>query len=408
MKSKNATFIILILGGVSMIGPFTTDMYLPAFSAIAEGLNAQVPEVGYSLSSYFIGICIGQLVHGPLIDRFGRRKPLLIFLVLYILMSFACSITPNIEGLIVFRFFQAFAGSCGMVVNRAIVRDLFPVEETAKVFSKLILVMGVAPIIAPMVGSYVVAAASWRAVFWTLAAIGMVVLIAVSFALPESKEADKSVSLRLLPVLKSYGRALSNRAFIPFVIAGSMNTAGLFAYISGSSYVYMDLYQLSETQFAWIFGGNAACFILGSQVNRLFLRYRRSENVILPIVAFQLCCGLALAFLVGEAWITLPLLIGLIGAYTFCLGIVGPNALALAMQPFTENIGVASAAYGSVQMAAGALASALVSALADGTPFPMSAIMAVATTIGLLGLFYGIRSLKKRAFATVVADQALK
>lgn len=401
MKPKNATAVILILGGVSMIGPFTTDMYLPAFSAIAEGLDALVPEVGYSLSSYFVGICIGQLIHGPLIDRFGRRKPLLIFLSLYILMSLACSVTPNIEGLIVFRFFQAFAGSCGMVVNRAIVRDLFPVQETAKVFSKLILVMGVAPIIAPMVGSYVVASASWRAVFWILASIGIVVLIAVSFYLPESKEADKNVSLRLLPVLKSYGRALSNTQFIPFVIAGAMNTAGLFAYISGSSYVYMDLYDLRETQFAWIFGGNAACFILGSQVNRLFLRYSRSENVILPIVAFQLCCGLLLAFLVGEHWITLPILITLIAGYTFCLGIIGPNALALAMQPFTENIGVASAAYGSVQMAAGAVASAFVSGLANGTPFPMAMIMATATIIGLIGLIYGIRSLKQQTYTTI-------
>lgn len=402
MKSKNATAIILILGGVSMIGPFTTDMYLPAFSAIAEGLNTGVPEVGYSLSTYFAGICIGQLIHGPVIDRFGRRTPLLIFLSLYILMSLACSLTPNIEGLIIFRFFQAFAASCGMVVNRAIVRDVFPVEETANVFSKLILVMGVAPIIAPMVGSYVVAALGWRSVFWTLASIGIIVLIAVSFSLPESKGPDKTVSLRFMPVLKNYGRALSNPKFIPFVIAGAMNTGGLFAYISGSSYVYMDLYQLSEHQFAWIFGGNAACFILGSQVNRLFLRYRRSEHVIVPIVVFQLCCGLLLAFLVGEQWITLSVLVALIAGYTFCLGMVGPNALALAMQPFTENIGVASAAYGSVQMAAGAFASALVSGLADGTPFPMTMIMAVATSIGLMSLIYGIRNLKRETYVTAV------
>lgn len=191
LSIKHPTAIIIILGGVSMIGPFTTDMYLPAFAAIAEGLDALVPEVGYSLSSYFAGICIGQLIHGPLIDRFGRKNPLLIFLGLYVLMSLACSATNSIEGLIVYRFFQAFAGSCGMVVNRAVVRDLFPAEETAKVFSKLILVMGVAPIIAPTVGGLVVEAWGWRAVFWVLSAIGAAVLAAVILSLPESKGPDR-------------------------------------------------------------------------------------------------------------------------------------------------------------------------------------------------------------------------
>lgn len=386
-----------------MIGPFTTDMYLPAFAAIADGLEALVPEVGYSLSSYFAGICIGQLIHGPLIDRFGRRHPLLLFLSLYVLMSLACSWATTIEGLIVFRFFQAFAGSCGMVVNRAVVRDLFPPGETAKVFSKLILVMGVAPIIAPTIGGLVVDGWGWRAVFWVLAAIGAVVLLAVIRALPESKAPDDQVSLQPLSVLRNYGRTLINPFFIPFVIAGAMNTGGLFAYISGSSYVYIDLYRLDVKTFGWIFGGNAACFIIGSQINRLFLKYRDSDQLIIPMVAFQLFNGLLLAYMILSGHITLTSMVILIGLYTFCLGMVGPNALALALRPFTQNVGVASAALGSVQMGMGALASAMVSLLANGTALPMAAIMATATTIGLISLVLGIRKLRRmeRVITTV-------
>jgi DHA1 family bicyclomycin/chloramphenicol resistance-like MFS transporter len=378
-----------------MIGPFTTDMYLPAFSAIAEGLDALVPEVGYSLSSYFAGICIGQLIHGPLIDRFGRRNPLLIFLALFVIMSLACSLATSIEGLIIFRFFQAFAGSCGMVVNRAVVRDLFPPGETAKVFSKLILVMGVAPIIAPTVGGFVVEDWGWRAIFWVLAAIGAIVLTAVYRALPESKSPDRAVSLRLFSVMRNYGKTLTNPLFIPFVIAGAMNTGGLFAYISGSSYVYIDLYGLDVKTFGWIFGGNAACFILGSQINRIFLKYSQSHKVILPMVALQLLSAVTLAVLIYQGSISLPILVGLIGFYTLCLGMIGPNALALALSSFTENVGVASAALGSVQMGMGALASALVSMLANGTALPMTMIMAGATAIGLFSLIFGVRMIRR-------------
>lgn len=395
MDKKQATAIIFILGGVSMIGPFTTDMYLPGFSAIAEGLDALVPEVGYSLSSYFAGICIGQLMHGPLIDRFGRRNPLLIFLSIYVVMSLACSWTNSIEGLIIFRFFQAFAASCGMVVNRAVVRDLFPPGETAKVFSKLILVMGVAPIIAPTVGGFVVEDWGWRAVFWVLAAIGAIVLAAVSWSLPESKAPDKNVSLRLMAVMRNYGKTLVNPLFLPFVLAGAMNTGGLFAYISGSSYVYIDLYGLDVKTFGWIFGGNAACFILGSQINRVFLKYSESHKVIIPMVIFQLLNATILVVLILLGNITLPVLVVLIGFYTLCLGMVGPNALALALSPFTENVGIASAALGSVQMGMGALASALVSLLANGTPLPMAGVMAGATAIGLISLIFGVRMMRK-------------
>ncbi len=379
---------------MNTIGPFTTDMYLPAFSAIATGLGTTVHEIGYSLSSYFLGISLGQLLHGPLVDRFGRKKPLLVFLTLYIVASLACSWATSVEGLVVFRFLQALAASCGMVVSRAVVRDLFPPEKTAKVFSMLILVMGVAPIIAPTIGGYVVAAWSWQAVFWVLAGIGTAVLIMVSAVLPESKGPDRSVSLRPLPVLKNFAAVFSMPLFKPFALALAMNTGGLFGYISGASYVFMELLGLSERQFGWVFGLNAIGFISGSQVNRLFLRFAKTHEVAFRANLVQLALGAALIFVVWENWVTLPIMISLTVAYTFCLGLVGPNVMALTLAPFTKNVGVASATLGSLQMGAGALAAALISFFSHGSALPMVVVMAATAMVGITGLRTGIRQME--------------
>src|SRR5687768_15822960 len=204
MKNNQGRFtIILLLGLLSAIGPFSIDMYLPGFPAIANSLQTSVDAVSYSLSSFFIGICIGQIVCGPLLDRYGRKRPLYAGLILYILSSIGCALAQSIEVLIVCRLFQAFGGCVGMVAPRAIVRDVFPVEENAKIFSLLILVLGVSPIIAPTVGSYVIAHFGWHAVFVVLAVVTAVILIAVVFLLPESRQPDPGFSLRPSLITKS-------------------------------------------------------------------------------------------------------------------------------------------------------------------------------------------------------------
>src|SRR5919112_1015940 len=187
MEKRNRSLLILILGLLSAIGPFSIDMYLPGFPAIAANLHTTVDRVAYSLSSFFIGICTGQLLCGPLLDRFGRKTPLCIGLVLYILASIGCSLSKSVEVLIAFRFLQALGGCVGMVAPNAIVRDIFPVDQNAKVFSLLILILGVSPILAPTVGSYVVAHYSWQVVFVILAVVTTLILFAVVKWLPESK-----------------------------------------------------------------------------------------------------------------------------------------------------------------------------------------------------------------------------
>ena len=195
MTKKKYFLTILILGTLSAISPFSIDMYLPGFPAIARDLNTTVAQVQLSLSSFFIGISVGQLLYGPLLDRYGRKKPLYFGITLYLISSVGCAFTGSVESLIVFRFLQALGGCVGMVASRAMIRDLFPVSEIAKVFSLLMLVIGVSPLIAPTVGGYVTAIFGWHYVFIILAVMSALILAAVHYALPESREPDKTLSL---------------------------------------------------------------------------------------------------------------------------------------------------------------------------------------------------------------------
>jgi DHA1 family bicyclomycin/chloramphenicol resistance-like MFS transporter len=235
MQQRKRSLLILILGLLSAIGPFSIDMYLPGFPVIAESLNTTVDRVAYSLSSFFIGLCTGQLIVGPLLDRFGRKKPLCIGLVLYIIASLGCSLATTAEALIAFRFVQALGCCVGMVAPNAMVRDMFPVAENAKIFSLLILILGVSPILAPTVGSYVVAAFGWPMVFTVLAVVTTLILGVVILWLPESKGADKTVSLKPKPIITGYISVIKKPQFTTYAFAGAIASAGLFTYRKSSA-----------------------------------------------------------------------------------------------------------------------------------------------------------------------------
>jgi DHA1 family bicyclomycin/chloramphenicol resistance-like MFS transporter len=272
MDKSKRSLLILILGLLSAIGPFSIDMYLPGFPAIAANLHTSVDRVAYSLSSFFIGICAGQLLCGPLLDRFGRKTPLCIGLVVYILASIGCALSTSVEVLIAFRFLQAIGGCVGMVAPNAIVRDVFPVEENAKVFSLLILILGVSPILAPTVGSYIIAAFGWPIVFVVLAVVTALVLSAVILKLPETKKPDPTFSLKPGPILTGFAGVLKQPQFTTYAFAGAIASAGLFAYLAGSPFVFMELYGVSDKQYGWIFGAIAAGLIGCSQLNNVLLR----------------------------------------------------------------------------------------------------------------------------------------
>ncbi|HEX5171334.1 MAG TPA: multidrug effflux MFS transporter [Cyclobacteriaceae bacterium] len=376
-KKANQHFnLILILGLLTAIGPFSIDMYLPAFPAIARGLNTSIAQVMLSLSSFFIGISAGQLVYGPMLERFGRKKPLYVGLIIYLFASIGCAFTLSVNSLIAFRFLQALGSCAGMVTSRAIVRDLFEVKDNAKVFSSLMLVVAVSPIIAPTVGGYITAALGWRYVFAMLILVDIAILAGVYFLLPESKKPDPSHSLRPMAIAKNFASIIVQPKFYIYALTGSIAASGLYAYISGSPHVFIELFGVNEKQYGWIFAIIAVGIISASQVNTFVLRKHSSEKVVHVALLVQCMIGMALAGVSLLELKELYLTIFLIFLYVSCQGFIFPNASALTLAAFGHNAGNASALMGAIQMGIGAMASAVVSFLQNNTALPMSGVMA--------------------------------
>lgn len=371
MTTKQKYTLLFILGGLSALAPFSIDMYLPAFPAIAAGLNTDISQVALSLTSYFIGISIGQLFYGPITDKYGRKKPLLFGLAVFLLASVGCALSPSINWLIAMRVLLALGGCVGMVVSRAVVRDQFPVTEIAKIFSILMLITGVAPIVAPTIGGWILTVSSWRTIFYFLTAFSLVLIITVWRYLPESKNRNRSKSLKAKDVLKDFSDVFAERTFILYAMAGSIGMAGMFAYISGSPFVFMEYFGFTEAQFGWVFGGNAMGFIIGSQFNRVLLNRFTSLQVITMSSVVLAIAAIIMITLLSLGLLTAPLLIALLVTSLFSMGLLVPNTTAMGLAPFTYNAGSASALIGFIQMVCGAGLSALVSALHDNTMFPM-------------------------------------
>lgn len=407
MNSKNRTTIILILGLLSAIGPFSIDMYLPGFPAIATDLHTSIEMVSYSLSSFFIGICIGQVLCGPLLDRFGRKMPLYAGLLLYILATVGCVFTKSVEVLIVLRFLQAMGGCVGMVAPRAIIRDLFHVDESAKIFSYLILILGVSPIIAPTAGSYIITHFGWHAIFILLTILSVLLLAAVVIWLPESKQPDPSFSLQPKPILDSFRIVLQQPQFFTYAVTGAISSAGLFAYLAGSPYVFMKLFGTTEQQYGGIFALIAAGLIASSQLNNWLLKMYSSQQIVKATLAIQTIAGLLLFAGTAVGWLNLTTTILLIFIYLSCQGFNFPNASALSMAPFNKHAGSASALMGGIQMGIGALASAVVGLLNPHSAMPMTGVMATCVLLAWILLFFSEKKILFNASADDVEEQTL-
>jgi DHA1 family bicyclomycin/chloramphenicol resistance-like MFS transporter len=381
---KQHTLVIFLLGALTAIGPFSTDMYLPGFQAIARSLKTDIAHVGFTLTSYFIGISIGQLAYGPMLDRYGRKTPVILGLLLYIFAAFGCALSPSIDYLIVLRLLLALGAGVGLVGSRAIVRDLFSGSEIARALSLVMMVFGIAPIIAPTIGSLVVALLGWRFIFGVLAVIALIVLFAVQLLLDETKQADPSVSLRPWNIALEYLNVFKEREFVVYAGAAAAVTGGLFSYIAGSPFVFMDLFGFTVTEFGWIYGANACSLIAANQLNRVLLRKYDERHLLLVCAVVQ--SAISVLLLAGGCMGLLPraAMLGLIVCFLFCFGFMLPNAAGLALQPFSRNAGSASALIGSMQMVVGALASALVSYLHDGTAGPMALMMSASAGTALM------------------------
>ena len=406
MTGRQQFTLILILGALSTVSPFSIDMYLPGFPAIARDLDTTISVVQLSLTSYFIGIAAGQLLYGPLLDRFGRKKPLYAGLGIYIFASLGCALTDSVESLIGMRFLQAIGGCAGMVAAQTLVRDLFPLNKTAQAFSWITLVIAVSPMIAPAVGSYVSVTFGWEAVFIILSLLTLLILIAVYFVLPKGRSADTGLSLLPAPVMRNFLAVLKQPQFLLYTLAGGIATAAPFAYIAGSSDVFMNIFKVSEHEYGWIFAF-IAFFIIGStQLNHLLLKYFSSGQIIKATLIYQAVIG---AVLVAGTWLNLYgkyELVALIALFLAGQGLTNPNANALSLAPFSRHVGSAASLAGSFRMGMGGVVSALVSFFHNGTAMPMIGVMVGCTLLGFLVLLIGASRIKSRE-ALLDEDAAL-
>jgi len=402
MSIKNRGAIIFTLGALSALGPFSIDMYLPGFPSIAADLHSTIPHVQLSLTSFFIGISIGQLVFGPMIDRFGRKKPLYFGLILYLLASLGCMLAPSVDILIGLRFLQALGSCAGAVISRAMVRDIFPVHENAKVFSLLILVVAISPIVAPTAGGYISEAFGWQSIFLTLTIVSACILFLCYRILPESKAADPAMSLHPKKILGDFRYVLQTKQFILYVVASGFASAGMFAYISGSPFVIIELFKVDAKHFGWFFAFNASGLIIASQLNRVLLSRYSSESIISITSFIQVSAAIVLFLLSFFNIIGLAGIITLLFIYLAMQGFLFPNTSALSLAPFHTRTGIASSLMGCIQMFTSATASAAVSILHNNTAIPMTAVIAFCSVLSFVFISMALQHTKakpKKEFA---------
>lgn len=393
--NKNKSLLIFILGCMTALSPFSIDMYLPAFQAIAAEFGTTVARVSLSLSAYFVGLAGGQLFYGPLLDRFGRKRPLYAGLALYIIASLCCLLSKTTETLIVWRVLQAVGGCVAGVGSMAMVRDLFSMKESAKVYSLLILILGVSPLLAPTIGGFLSAKFGWQSVFIVLATMGVLLLFAVRFLLIESHNPDPTVVLKLGPIFKSFHEILVDPRFYTYTISGAVAFSGLFVYLAGSPVIFLETYKVGPTTYGWIFAFVAAGMIIASQFNVLLLRKFSNEELFKRAMISQSIVGVILSFGVYFDWLSLYPLIFVLFLFMGSFGLTNPNAGALALAPFSQNAGRASALLGFLQMGIGAVASMVVGFMGISRVLPIVVTIALTSILGLIILLWGEKRLEQ-------------
>jgi DHA1 family bicyclomycin/chloramphenicol resistance-like MFS transporter len=383
---KTTRLMILILGMLTAFGPVAVDLYLPAFPAIARDLNTDAGAVQRTLSVFFAGMAAGQLIYGPVSDRFGRRPPLLFGAGLFLVGSIGCALAPSIELFTAMRLLQALGGCAGVVIARAVVRDRFAPHETARIFSLLIMIFGIAPILAPLIGGFLLTFTDWRTIFWILAGYGALMFVAVTFFLPESRSHTTATLARGEGPIRSYRALLTNSNVMSFILIGAFAGAALPTYVSSSPSVIIGGFHVSPQMFGWFFGMNGISLVAGSQLSVVYSKKYPAEDIIR--IANRLTLGAALFMTLcaftgwGGIWgIIIPVFV-----IFATLGVNQPNAAAGALSHDPHRAGAASALIGAMQGGIGAAASLIASAFLDGSPRPMA--IAMTTSIGIAVILF--------------------
>ena len=368
---------VLVLGALIAIGPLTIDTYLPALPSITRDLVASESAVQFTLTGILLGMGLGQLLVGPLADAVGRRRPLIAGLALHIAASVFCAFAPTIELLTVGRVIQGLGNAAVAVVAMAMVRDLFAGSAAATMLSRLMLVMGLAPVLAPTLGGFILQLTSWRGVFGILAVAGTLMVTLASLALRETLPAERRRPLALRPVLSTYGMLLRDRTFVGLVLISGLMFATLFSYIGGSSFVLQDIYGLSVTQFGLAFGLNSLGFLSGSQLNPFLLKRFQPRQLVRAGVSIGAVAALLLLASAATGFGGLTMILLPLWFLLFACGLTLPNTPALALTRHGEAAGTAAALLGASQFVIGGAAAPLIGAMGSGSAVPMALVMAV-------------------------------
>jgi len=386
MTARERLRLVLVLGILIALGPLTIDMYLPALPTITGDLQATAAQVQLTLTGTLAGLALGQLLIGPVSDAIGRRTPLLFGVGLHILASVLCVVAPNLAVLGTLRVLQGLGAAAAAVVVMAIVRDLFTGLAAARLLSRLMLVLGAAPILAPTLGGIVLSWTSWRGVFVVLALFGVAIISVTALALPETLPAARRRNGGVVGTVRDYGRLFTDRAYLGLILVAGLAMAAMFAYVAGSSFVFQEQYGLSEQQFGFVFGAGAVGLIAATQLNVRLLRRWTPSQILITALGSGAAMGLLLLLFAvtgfgGIVGILVPLWLVLASA-----GLALPNAPALALSRHGEAAGTAAALLGAVQFGVGALAAPLVGLLGTGA-VPMALVIAGGMLAANLVLF---------------------
>ncbi|MFB9278207.1 multidrug effflux MFS transporter [Cohnella cellulosilytica] len=388
IKSYDRLRLVLLLGAFSALGPLTIDMYLPSFPEIAADYGTQASLVQLSLTACLIGLGLGQIIMGPLSDVHGRRKPVIVSLMIYLAASFVCAVSPNIYFFIGARFIQGFAASAGIVISRAVVRDVYSGPELTKFFSLLMLVNNLFPMIAPMAGSGVISFTTWTGVFFVLSAVGLLLVLMATRNLKETLPVENRVSANFGELLSGIQALLKDRLFLGYALAQGLMIGGVFAYVSGTPFVYQNIYGASPQLFALLFASNGISLIIGSQiVGRFSGAFSERKFVILGLLLSCTASFSALLVILFHG----PLIALVIPLFFFVasIGMTSTASFVLAMESQSKRAGSAAALLGLLPFVLGACTSPLVGVAGENSAVPMGIIL-LTTSVLALTAFFGL------------------
>ena len=384
--------VILCLGVIAALAPLSIDMYLPTFPTIGKEFGANAAQIQLTLSGYMFGFTLGQLCYGPLSDRFGRRPVLLSGIALYIVMTVLCALSTNAEMLTFFRFFQAIGGGAGTVLSRAIVRDLYSGVIMARVMSLMLMLILCAPMIAPVIGGYLLVWMGWRAVFWALAICGVFASFVAIFRIKETLVPERRSTPGLISLLQGYVAVLTHRKALGYILSGGVTFGALFAFISGAPFVFIEFYGVAPEHMGYIFTVNVFSVMFGGWLNtRLVIS--KGIRQMMSVGTLLLLSGSLLLFVLTffDIWGVWGAIFGII-IFTLPLNMINSNAAAGALEFFPEKAGTASAVFGAARYGSGAISGVCVGLLYNGTAIPMVAVILVCSIISIIFLLTMVRN----------------